>query len=39
VGEQSLVAAARRHWVAAGVPKRDVTFCGYWRAAKARAAA
>ncbi|WP_217616127.1 siderophore-interacting protein [Cellulomonas sp. GbtcB1] len=39
VGEQSLVAAARRHWVAAGVPKQDVTFCGYWRAAKARVAA
>jgi NADPH-dependent ferric siderophore reductase len=39
VGEQSLVAGARRHWVAAGVPKQDVTFCGYWRAARARAAA
>ncbi len=39
VGEHSLVAAARRHWVAAGVPKHDVTFCGYWRAARARAAA
>jgi NADPH-dependent ferric siderophore reductase len=36
VGEQALVAGARRHWVGAGVPKQDVTFCGYWKAAKAR---
>jgi NADPH-dependent ferric siderophore reductase len=39
VGEQGLVAGARRHWVGAGVPKQDVTFCGYWKAAKARVAA
>jgi NADPH-dependent ferric siderophore reductase len=39
VGEQALVAGARRHWVGAGVPKQDVTFCGYWKAAKVRVAA
>ena len=39
VGEQGLVAGARRHWVGAGVPKQDVTFCGYWKAAKVRVAA
>lgn len=39
VGEQSLVADARRHWVRAGLPKTDVSFCGYWKAAKALRAA
>lgn len=39
VGEQSLVADARRHWVRVGVPKPDVTFCGYWKAARVRVAA
>ncbi|RMI13400.1 siderophore-interacting protein [Cellulomonas triticagri] len=39
VGEQALVAATRRHWVGAGVPKGDVVFCGYWKAAKVHAAA
>lgn len=39
VGEQALVAAARRHWVGAGVPKDDVTFCGYWKAPRTRPAA
>lgn len=33
VGEQSLPAAMRRHWVEAGVPKEHIMFCGYWRAA------
>jgi NADPH-dependent ferric siderophore reductase len=31
-GEQSLAAGLRRHWVAAGVPKTNIMFCGYWRA-------
>lgn len=31
VGEQQLPTAVRRHWVAAGVPKDRITFCGYWR--------
>lgn len=31
-GEQSLVAAMRRHWVRAGVDKRAISFTGYWRA-------
>jgi NADPH-dependent ferric siderophore reductase len=39
VGEQALVAGARRHWVAAGVPKRDIAFCGYWKATRTRVAA
>ncbi|GAA1497632.1 siderophore-interacting protein [Paeniglutamicibacter kerguelensis] len=32
VGESAMATGARRHWVAAGVPKRNVTFCGYWKA-------
>lgn len=31
VGEQSLVQSARRHLVAAGVPKDRISFVGYWR--------
>lgn len=31
-GEQSLVAAMRRHWVRVGVDKRTISFTGYWRA-------
>jgi NADPH-dependent ferric siderophore reductase len=31
-GEQSLATGLRRHWVAAGVPKTNIMFCGYWRA-------
>jgi len=31
-GEQSLVAAMRRHWVRVGVDKRAISFTGYWRA-------
>ncbi|WP_046528859.1 siderophore-interacting protein [Cellulomonas sp. FA1] len=31
VGEQALAAGVRRHLVARGVDKRDITFCGYWR--------
>ncbi|MFJ3033178.1 siderophore-interacting protein [Curtobacterium pusillum] len=30
-GEQSLARDARRHWVAAGVPKAQIAFTGYWR--------
>lgn len=39
VGESALATGARRHWVGAGVPKEDVTFCGYWKAAKRRVSA
>lgn len=35
VGEQTLPATLRRHWVAAGVPKENITFVGYWRAGHA----
>jgi len=31
-GEQSLVRDARRHWIAAGIPKDRIAFTGYWRA-------
>jgi NADPH-dependent ferric siderophore reductase len=34
VGESALVAAARRHWIATGVPKDNITFCGYWKASQ-----
>lgn len=30
-GEASMVADVRRRWLAQGVPKRSVAFCGYWR--------
>lgn len=30
-GEQLLASTVRRHWVAGGVPKSDVSFCGYWK--------
>ena len=33
VGEQSLCADLRRHWVDAGLPKSSISFCGYWKAA------
>ncbi|CAB4690142.1 MAG: siderophore-interacting protein [Actinobacteria bacterium] len=32
VGEQALASRLRRHWIAAGVPREHVAFCGYWRA-------
>ncbi|MDN4640508.1 siderophore-interacting protein [Agreia sp. PsM10] len=32
VGESALVAGARRHWIATGVPKDNIMFCGYWKA-------
>lgn len=32
VGESTLPVALRRHWVAAGVPKSTIMFCGYWKA-------
>ena len=31
VGEQALPSGLRRHWVRAGVPKENITFCGYWK--------
>ncbi|UCR88287.1 siderophore-interacting protein [Mycetocola spongiae] len=31
-GEQSLAVELRRSWVAAGVARSDLMFCGYWRA-------
>lgn len=31
-GEQALATAMRRHWVRVGVPKKAITFTGYWRA-------
>jgi NADPH-dependent ferric siderophore reductase len=36
VGESALATGARRHWVRAGVPKEDITFCGYWKAPRRR---
>ncbi|MDM4762198.1 siderophore-interacting protein [Galbitalea sp. SE-J8] len=35
VGEQALAAGGRRHAVAAGVPKNDVVFTGYWKLGRA----
>lgn len=32
VGEQGLCADLRRYWLAAGMPKTSVSFCGYWKA-------
>ncbi|MFL0411192.1 siderophore-interacting protein [Microbacterium paludicola] len=34
-GEQSLVAAGRRHLVGIGVPKQRIVFTGYWRVGRA----
>lgn len=34
-GESALATRVRRHWVGAGVPKQNVTFCGYWKATHA----
>jgi len=34
VGESALVAGARRHWIATGVPKDNIMFCGYWKASR-----
>ncbi|MFF2052965.1 siderophore-interacting protein [Leifsonia sp. NPDC058194] len=34
VGESALAIAMRRHWVAAGVAKGDILFCGYWKSAR-----
>lgn len=31
VGEQALPTSLRRHWIAAGIPKEHISFCGYWR--------
>lgn len=35
VGESSLPVAMRRHWVARGVPKGRIVFCGYWKSGRA----
>ncbi|ACZ22064.1 siderophore-interacting protein [Sanguibacter keddieii DSM 10542] len=35
VGEAALPVALRRHWVAAGLPKENIMFCGYWKVGKA----
>jgi NADPH-dependent ferric siderophore reductase len=32
VGEQALASGLRRHWLAHGLPKDRLMFCGYWRA-------
>lgn len=32
VGESALATGLRRHWVGAGLAKRDIVFCGYWKA-------
>jgi NADPH-dependent ferric siderophore reductase len=34
-GEQALVAGGRRHLVAAGVPKAQIAFTGYWKVGSA----
>lgn len=34
VGESALPIAMRRHWIAAGVAKSDILFCGYWKAGR-----
>jgi NADPH-dependent ferric siderophore reductase len=31
-GEQALATGVRRYWVASGLPKERIMFCGYWRA-------
>ncbi|WP_298749965.1 siderophore-interacting protein [uncultured Serinicoccus sp.] len=31
-GESDLATAARRHWVRHGIPKKQISFCGYWKA-------
>ncbi|MZD05861.1 SIP domain-containing protein, partial [Streptomyces sp. SID5785] len=36
VGESGLATGLRRHWVAQGVPKDRIMFCGYWRARRDR---
>lgn len=33
-GESALPVALRRLWVAAGVPKHHISFCGYWKAGR-----
>jgi NADPH-dependent ferric siderophore reductase len=39
VGEQAVATGARRHLVnERGVPKKNVTFCGYWRRGQAHRA-
>lgn len=34
VGEQALPAAMRRHWIAGGLPKDKIMFCGYWKSTR-----
>lgn len=31
-GESELATELRRHWVRHGIPKRQISFCGYWKA-------
>lgn len=33
-GESALAVGLRRHWVASGVPKQNISFCGYWKAGR-----
>lgn len=33
-GESALAVGLRRAWVAAGVPKQHISFCGYWKAGR-----
>lgn len=33
-GESALPIAMRRHWIAGGVAKDDILFCGYWKASR-----
>ncbi len=35
VGESTLPVTLRRGWVAGGLPKANLMFCGYWRAGRA----
>lgn len=30
-GESDLATSARRHWVRHGIPKAQISFCGYWK--------
>lgn len=31
-GESELATGMRRHWVSQGIPKAQISFCGYWKA-------
>ena len=34
VGESALPIGMRRHWIAQGLAKNDILFCGYWKSAR-----